>query len=307
MSDPASALPSSYGWLSQTETAKPRAPGPALATERADEPGGEKEESGFLPFGEDGLTFYDLIDIVNPLHHIPIVSSIYRNLTGDIIDPAAKIAGGALYGGPFGAATSLAGVIVKEMTGKTPSDHVLAFFLGDDENTAIASAKSNPTPPPDAPSFSSYAGVLEWAQREANAGYASRPDMNGIIQNAVSEGIEVSHWAQRVAAENPYAGVLPVITDAELNVLRAEAEEAGGNLANATLPENSGEFIAEVAAGNQEVTTWAQNELKAAASEAEGQDQPSDGSQMLVASLASYGKAASLTSKPPGFALNGKY
>ncbi|MFT4585447.1 MAG: hypothetical protein ACI8XZ_005217, partial [Gammaproteobacteria bacterium] len=32
----------------------------------------------FEPFGEDGLTFSDVFDAVNPLHHIPIVGSIYR-------------------------------------------------------------------------------------------------------------------------------------------------------------------------------------------------------------------------------------
>lgn len=58
-------------------------------------------------FGEDGFTFGDLIDIVNPLQHIPVVSNIYRKITGDTIAPAMEIAGGALFGGPLGAAISL--------------------------------------------------------------------------------------------------------------------------------------------------------------------------------------------------------
>jgi hypothetical protein len=57
-------------------------------------------------FGEDGFTFGDLIDIVNPLQHIPIINSIYRKITGDTIAPAMEIAGGALFGGPLGAAIS---------------------------------------------------------------------------------------------------------------------------------------------------------------------------------------------------------
>ena len=34
---------------------------------------------------EDGFGFADLIDIINPLHHIPVVNVIYRNLSGDAI------------------------------------------------------------------------------------------------------------------------------------------------------------------------------------------------------------------------------
>lgn len=58
-------------------------------------------------FGEDGFTFGDIIDIINPLQHIPIVSNIYRKISGDTIAPAMEIAGGALFGGPLGAAMSL--------------------------------------------------------------------------------------------------------------------------------------------------------------------------------------------------------
>ncbi len=59
-------------------------------------------------FGEDGFTFGDIIDIINPLQHIPIVSSIYRKITGDIIAPSMQIAGDTLFGGPIGAAISIA-------------------------------------------------------------------------------------------------------------------------------------------------------------------------------------------------------
>ncbi len=61
-------------------------------------------------FGEDGFTFGDIIDIVNPLQHIPIISNIYRKISGDTIAPAMEIAGGALFGGPIGAFTSMISV-----------------------------------------------------------------------------------------------------------------------------------------------------------------------------------------------------
>lgn len=70
--------------------------------------------STFAPLGGDGLSFRDILDIVNPLHHIPIIGSLYRKLTGDTIDPAMRVAGGALFGGPIGAAVSAVAVAFDE-------------------------------------------------------------------------------------------------------------------------------------------------------------------------------------------------
>lgn len=96
---------------------------------------------GFKPFGEDGLTFADLVDIVNPLQHIPIVSSIYRRLTGDTIDPVPRIAGSGLLWGPIGVAVAAVNAIVEWATGKDMGDHAIAFLMGEpDDSTQVASA-----------------------------------------------------------------------------------------------------------------------------------------------------------------------
>ena len=47
-------------------------------------------------FGSDGFNFKDVLDLINPLHHIPIVGAVYRSLSNDKIAPAIKLAGGAL-------------------------------------------------------------------------------------------------------------------------------------------------------------------------------------------------------------------
>ncbi|HEX2116212.1 MAG TPA: hypothetical protein VHM01_17550, partial [Alphaproteobacteria bacterium] len=52
--------------------------------------------------GKDELTFSDFLSVINPLQHIPVVSTLYRWVTGDTIKPAARVVGGALYGGPIG-------------------------------------------------------------------------------------------------------------------------------------------------------------------------------------------------------------
>lgn len=62
----------------------------------------------FAPFGDDGLTFADLLDVVNPLQHVPLLGGLYRRLTGDALSPAARVLGGALFGGPIGAIAAAA-------------------------------------------------------------------------------------------------------------------------------------------------------------------------------------------------------
>ena len=101
------------------------------------------------PAEGQGLSFADLIDTLNPLQHIPLVADAYRNLTGDTISPAARVAGGALYGGAVGLVLSVADAAVEAVSGKDVGGHLVAGLFGDDGNeappqTAIAAA----SPPP---------------------------------------------------------------------------------------------------------------------------------------------------------------
>ena len=94
--------------------------------------------SEFQAFGEDGFTFLDLLDIINPLQHIPVVSTIYRDLTGDTLDHGSRLIGGTLFGGPIGALVSVANVIFEETTGKDMGEHMMALFTDatpDDDGT----------------------------------------------------------------------------------------------------------------------------------------------------------------------------
>lgn len=77
------------------------------------------------------VTFNDFVDIVNPLQHLPLVSSVYRHVTGDEIKPPARVMGGALYGGPIGAAASMANVIVEDQTGKDIGENIMGKVTGE--------------------------------------------------------------------------------------------------------------------------------------------------------------------------------
>ena len=84
-------------------------------------------------FGEDGLNFRDIIDLINPLQHIPIVGRIYRAITNDDIAPGIRVAGGSLFGGPMGAAFAAAGLAI-DKAGGVLSDKIASGKMSSIDN-----------------------------------------------------------------------------------------------------------------------------------------------------------------------------
>jgi hypothetical protein len=102
---------------------------------------------GQSPNGGRPFSFRDLIDIVNPLQHIPVVSTLYRHITGDEISNFSRIAGGALFGGLAGIAIGGVNAITVAETGKDIGHNVLSKFLGDDtEQEQVATAATHSAP-----------------------------------------------------------------------------------------------------------------------------------------------------------------
>ncbi len=108
--------------------------------------------------GEEGFSFDDFLDIVNPLQHLPVISTVYRALTGDQIKPLEKIAGGALYGGLPGLASSLADVAFERITGKDFGSTVMALFESGDDK-AVASARPAEAATPQVATLHAAAGA----------------------------------------------------------------------------------------------------------------------------------------------------
>jgi hypothetical protein len=107
----------------------------------------------------DEFSFRDVLDIVNPLQHLPIVSSLYRWITGDSIGALPRMIGDGLYGGPIGFVTGLFNAVVKQESGKDLGEHVIALLDGEGSAPAsdpktIAAADAQPgsgaAPTPDA-------------------------------------------------------------------------------------------------------------------------------------------------------------
>ena len=81
-------------------------------------------------WGQNGFSFKSFLDIINPLQHIPVISTIYQSLTGDVPSPGSDIAGGLLYGGGLGMVASIVGEIAQAQTGNTIGGNVLALLQG---------------------------------------------------------------------------------------------------------------------------------------------------------------------------------
>ncbi len=96
----------------------------------------------FFSASNDAPSFRDVLDAINPLNHIPVVSTIYQHAVGHTPSTASNLVGGTLYGGPIGFVASLASEIVDSATGSSPAEKLYAALTGD-SSTQVASANSN--------------------------------------------------------------------------------------------------------------------------------------------------------------------
>ncbi len=88
------------------------------------------------------LEFADLLDVINPLQHIPVVGDIYRALTGDQISAPARVAGGAIFGGPVGFVSGIVNAIAADVAGQNLGEAVIAAVFGDGE--ALGDGEAGP-------------------------------------------------------------------------------------------------------------------------------------------------------------------
>ncbi len=119
--------------LGGAATAQAAPPTDKLNEETYPEPGGiEKTPGKPTVTPKAPFTFRDFLDVINPLQHIPIVSTIYRAITHDEIRAPARILGGGLFGGLVGAAMGVVNSIFSKLTGKDFGEHVAGLFKGND-------------------------------------------------------------------------------------------------------------------------------------------------------------------------------
>lgn len=102
------------------------APGGAALASGKD--GGAKPDIAYAGQNDKEYTFADVLDVINPLQHLPVIGTIYRKFTGDEIKPMSDIIGGAIFGGPIGAVASTVNAIVKNRTGMDVAENALSMM-----------------------------------------------------------------------------------------------------------------------------------------------------------------------------------
>ena len=90
-----------------------------------------KDGSSWHLWAKGSFSFHDVLDAINPLQHLPIVSTVYREVTGDKIGNAARVAGDTLYGGVIGLAVGLVNAMSVSDTGKDLGERAVAMVEGD--------------------------------------------------------------------------------------------------------------------------------------------------------------------------------
>jgi len=89
-----------------------------------------------------GTLFDTVVDTVNPLQHIPGVSTAYQAATNDTMNPIASMAGGFLFGGPVGLIAGAASSFLELVTGKTLGQNAMALLGGADEKPTADSVQT---------------------------------------------------------------------------------------------------------------------------------------------------------------------
>lgn len=183
--------------------------------------------------GEAVMSFSDFLDMINPLQHIPLVSSIYRAATGETINPVSRIAGDILYGGAIGVGLASAGIaavgavgdeVVAANNGGQSAAMMVASLFGNDDTptTQLASAT---TPNTDSAPTTSQIQV---------AGLQSMP---GPQQSVVAEIPSLTSAAPSVAPMAiAQAAVAPDVVVQTASATNAPAPVADNGAAGKSIP-----------------------------------------------------------------------
>lgn len=150
-------------------------------------------DSGFNLFGDDGFTFADLVDIINPLQHFPIVSTLYREASGDALAPGPRVMGSTLYFGPIGLVGSLANVFVEEQTGKDVGQHIADWVLPDDGTQTPDGATAVAENDAGAAAFNGFEPAAGGAAEKWGAGLSADDPVSAWARGEVA-------WASKRAA-----------------------------------------------------------------------------------------------------------
>jgi hypothetical protein len=139
-----------------------------------------------------GISFHDVLSALNPLQYLPVIGSIYRAETGDVIPEVLRRAGSmllsGLLGGPIGLIINIVSTIAEKVTGLDPDDIVAAQLKVTSSSTPPAADIPSPAATPDtSPENPTRVGLTQ-AQLAA---YGVRSDTTGTLRTSDLQGADV--------------------------------------------------------------------------------------------------------------------
>jgi hypothetical protein len=136
------------------------------------------------PVHGHGFNFHEFLSDINPLQYLPVVGTIYRAVTGDVIPEALREGGSflvsGLLGGPIGLLTSIAETIAEKITGIDPEKIVASVFHTSTPAVAEPAATD--------PVLASTSAGPGQANTPAGAGQASTPAGPGQASTPAGPG-----------------------------------------------------------------------------------------------------------------------
>jgi len=88
----------------------------------------------------DDIKFDDVLDAINPMNHIPILSKLTQS--SNPLMPITKMAGSALMGGPIGLAISAMDSVVEQVTGNSMLGNTIETIFGDSQESAVSQVEA---------------------------------------------------------------------------------------------------------------------------------------------------------------------
>lgn len=164
---------------------------------------------------QDEGFFHHLLDVVNPLQHLPVISTIYRAITGEHIGAVERIAGDTLYGGLWGAVSSIADVAFEGITGKSAEDTVLGWFSSGSgshvaEITAPNITVAQSLPSSDTPALPSSSQTAASARLDIPGALAFSAALSakGITGDIASRALDAYRRAMSVPGQAPVFAIV---------------------------------------------------------------------------------------------------
>jgi hypothetical protein len=141
-----------------------------------------------------GFSFHQLLSALNPLQYLPVVGTIYRAATGDVIPDAVRCAGSmlasGLLGGPIGLLSNIALTIGEKATGIDPEQIVAGLFHKALPDAGIAIPPADATPATPVVAAASGASQLALSPQQL-AAYGVHVNRSGTLQMGDIQGADV--------------------------------------------------------------------------------------------------------------------